>query len=219
MTASPALTCQALLFDLDGTLIDSTDRVERLWRWWAGRHGVPFEQLKGKIHGRPAVESFRLIDPSLPIEQEVEELEAEEVRDMHDVRSIPGAHELLERLDPARWAIVTSGSPRVAHARIGYTGLPMPRVLITAAEIERGKPAPDGYLLGAQRLGFDPGDCIVVEDTPVGVEAGKAAGMRVVAIAFSHPPDELRSADAVVPDLAHLHIQQGPSGLSVAIAA
>lgn len=216
MPADSTLTCQAILFDLDGTLIDSTDRIDRLWRWWAERHGVPFEQLDGKIHGRPAVESFHLIDPSLPIEQAIEELEAEEIGDMHDVHIIPGARELLARLDPTRWAIVTSGSPRVAHARIDYTGLPMPRVLITAGEIKRGKPAPDGYLLGARRLGFDPADCVVVEDTPVGVQAGQAAGMRVIAIAYSHPAQDLAAADMLVRDISDLDIRQSASHLTIA---
>lgn len=215
MDRSLSLTCQAMLFDLDGTLIDSTERIDRLWRWWAKRHGIPFEQMRGKMHGRPAVETFRLVDPSLPIPQEVEELEAEEVRDMHDVHLVPGAPELLKRLDPARWAIVTSGSPRVAHARLQHTGLPVPRVLITAAEIQHGKPAPDGYRLAARRLGFEPADCIVVEDAPVGVDAGKAAGMRVIAIAYTHPVEDLAAADVMVPDLAHLDVRSTPSGLVV----
>jgi mannitol-1-/sugar-/sorbitol-6-phosphatase len=209
--------CQAVLFDLDGTLIDSTNRIDRLWRWWAERHGIPFEQLEGKIHGRPAVESFRLIDPALPIEQEVEELETEEIRDMHDVHLIPGAPGLLRRLDPSRWAIVTSGSPRVAHARLQYTGLPLPSVLVTAAEIEHGKPAPDGYLVAARRLGFRPAECIVVEDSPVGVDSGKAAGMGVIAIAYTHPAEELAAADAIIPDLAHLDVQPSSSGVTISV--
>jgi len=211
------LNCEAMLFDLDGTLIDSTARIARLWRWWAERHGIPFEQLQGKMHGRPAVETFHLIDPDLPLGPAVEELETEEVRDMHDVHLIPGAPELLARLNPSRWAIVTSGSPRVAHARLEYTRLPLPRVLITAAEIERGKPAPDGFLLAARRMGFAPSDCVVVEDSPAGVGAGKAAGMRVIAIAYTHPIEELTAADAMVPDLAHLDVQSSPSGLSITI--
>ncbi len=218
MAPSLALTCQALLFDLDGTLIDSTDRIDRLWRWWAERHSIPFEQLEGKFHGRPSVESFRLIDPSLPIEQEVEELEAEEIGDMHDVRLIPGARELLARLDASQWAIVTSGSPRVAHARIQHVGLPMPRVFITAAEIQHGKPAPDGYLLAARRLGLRPQDCLVVEDSPVGVEAGKAAGMRVVAIAYSHPAEELRGAHALVTGLSDLQVEADDHRVVVRLA-
>ncbi|HMA09666.1 MAG TPA: HAD-IA family hydrolase, partial [Ramlibacter sp.] len=132
-------------------------------------------------------------------------------------RVIPGAAGLLRRLDPARWAIVTSGSPRVAHARLQHTGLPLPRVLITAAEITRGKPAPDGFLMGAQRLGLSPADCIVVEDSPVGVRAGKAAGMRVIAIAYTHPVEELAGAEVLVPDLAHLDIHSTAAGLTVLV--
>ncbi len=207
MTDTVTLACRAILFDLDGTLIDSTERITRLWHWWAARRGVDFEAVREVMHGRPAVETIRLAAAHLVPEEEIEALETEEVSDMHDVRLIPGALELLARLEGASWAIVTAGSPRVAEARIGYVKLPRPPVLITAAQIQNGKPDPEGYLLAARRLGARPEDCVVVEDAPVGVEAGKAAHMRVVAIAFSHPADTLKEADVVVSNLRDIHVE------------
>ncbi len=212
-----AFTCRAVLFDLDGTLIDSRDRIIRLWKWWAARRGLDFEPLLDVIHGRPAVESIRLVAPQLNSEDEVAELETEEIRDMHDVRLIPGALELLASLTGAPWAIVTSGSTRAAEARIRHVGLPRPPVLITADQIKKGKPAPDAYLLGAAQLGSSPADCIVVEDAPVGVAAAAAAGMRVVAVASTNPPESLRGADAVINRLSDLHVEVDATGLVLQI--
>ena len=210
-----SLACRALLFDLDGTLIDSAERIRRLWHWWAERRGVDFEALVNVMYGRPAVETIRLAAPHLVAQDEIEALETEEISDMHDVHLIPGALELLARLDGAPWGIVTSGSMRVAAARIQYVSLPPPAVLITADLIRNGKPAPDAYLLGAQQLGVRPQDCIVVEDAPVGVAAGRAAGMRVVAVASTHPAETLRDADARVARLADIDLHADPGGLTL----
>ncbi len=204
MNESRSFTCRALLFDLDGTLIDSGERIRRLWQWWAERRGVDYRSLLGIILGRTAVETIRMVAPHLVAEAEMEALETEEVSDMRDVRLYPGALQLLGHLDGASWAIVTSGSDRVAHARIVHVGLPQPPVLITASQIQEGKPSPEPYLLAAQRLGVEPDDCIVVEDAPIGVASGKAAGMRVVAIASTHAREELRDADAIVASLGDL---------------
>jgi mannitol-1-/sugar-/sorbitol-6-phosphatase len=211
------LTSRAILFDLDGTLIDSAARIHRLWQWWAARRGIDFEALVDVMHGRPAVETIRLAAPQLVPEDEIEALETEEISDMHDVHLVPGALDLLARLDGAPWAIVTSGSTRVAEARLRYVGLPRPAVLVTADLIRDGKPAPDGYLLAAKRLGAMPEDCIVVEDAPVGVAAGVAAGMRVIAVASTHPLDSLQGAQAIIARLTDMDLHVDAAGIAVRI--
>jgi sugar-phosphatase len=211
----PAFSCRALLFDLDGTLIDSAASIQRLWRWWAARRGVALEALLDVMHGRPAVETIRLAAPHLVPEDEVEALETEEISDMHDVYVYPGALDLLARLDGAPWAIVTSGSTRVAEARLAHVHLPRPPVVVTADLIQTGKPSPEAYLLAARRLGIQPAEGIVIEDTPVGVQAGKAAGMRVIAIASTHPRGALGDADAIVANLGSLRIELSGSFILV----
>lgn len=208
-------TCRALLFDLDGTLIDSVPRVHRLWEWWAARRGVDLRVLRQVIDGRKAVDAIRLAAPHLVAQDEMDALEAEEIADMRDVRIYPGTLALLARLDGAPWAIVTSATTRVAEARTRYVGLPQPPVLITADLIPNGKPAPDGYLMAATRLGVRPQDCIVMEDAPIGVEAGKAAGMRVIAIASTQPRESLAGADAIVASLADIRLHADSSGITL----
>ncbi len=208
-------TCRAVLFDLDGTLIDSGSRIRRLWQWWAESRGIDYQSLLGIILGRTAVETIRMAAPHLDAEAEMKALEAEEVSDMRDVYIYPGALELVKRLDGAPWAIVTSGSDSVANARIEHVGLAHPPVLITANDIQNGKPAPDAYLLAAERLGMQAQDCVVIEDAPVGVEGGKRAGMRVVAVATTNPPESLRDANAVVASLGDIDIL--PSASSILI--
>jgi mannitol-1-/sugar-/sorbitol-6-phosphatase len=207
MDNSIRMTCQAVLFDLDGTLVDSTARINRVWQSWAERNGIPYETLVPIMHGRPAIETVRMVAPHLQPEAELRALELDEISDMQGVYLLPGARALLGRLDRDRWAVVTSGTDRVAQARLHYVNLPMPPVLITIDQIARGKPAPDGYLLAAQRLGMAPDQCIVVEDAPVGVQAGKAAGMRVIAIASSQTPESLQAADVVVSRLTDLDLR------------
>jgi sugar-phosphatase len=210
-------TCRAVLFDLDGTLIDSAARIRRLWQWWAERRGIDFQSLRGMILGRTAVETIRMAAPHLATEDEVNALEAEEVSDMRDVVPYPAAQQLLRSLDGAPWAIVTSGTDRVANARIGHIGLPRPPVLITASRIPRGKPAPDAYLAASQELGIPPADCVVVEDAPVGIAAGIAAGMRVIAIASTNPLESLAGANAVVQALGDIRAEHDRNWITLRI--
>ncbi len=215
----PAFTCRALLIDLDGTLIDSVARIRRLWQWWAARRGVPLEPLLEVMHGRPAVETIRLAAPQLVAEDEVEALDTELISDLHDVHLYPGALDLLTRLDGAPWAIVTSASARVTEAHIAHLHLPRPPVVVTADLIQTGKPSPEAYLLAAHRLGIQPQDCIVIEDAPVGVQAGKAAGMRVIAIASTHPREALQEADAIAANLGSVRIERSGSSILVWLEA
>lgn len=206
LTAEDAETQRTILFDLDGVLVDSTECVERSWRTWAARRGLDPERVIQVAHGRRTIETVALVAPHLSLAEEVAALEGVEAHTTDGVYEIPGARELLERLPSDAWAIVTSGVRAVATLRIRHTGLPMPRVLVCADEINRGKPDPEGYLTAAARLGRAPADCVVIEDTPPGLEAARAAGMRSIGIAGTYPASAL-IADLVVPSLTSLPVE------------
>lgn len=205
--AALSFNCAAVLIDLDGTLIDSAPRILRVWEGWAQRNGIDFDKIVSVMHGRRSIDTLRLVAPWLSAESEVAALEAEEISDMQDVRIYPGAADLIARLQGHLYGIVTSGSRLAAEARLKYVGLPVPQVLVTADEIQSGKPAPDGYLLAAGRLAVAPGRCVVIEDSPVGVEAGKAAAMEVIGVASTHTAEDLRKADVVVNQLGDIRLR------------
>lgn len=171
----------AVLFDMDGTLVDSDAAVERAWTTWAQEYGVDVDP--GTLHGRPADATVRSLRPDLD-DAAVDAAAARQLDlqydDLADVVPTPGALELLAVLD-LPWAVVTSADLRLARARLGAAGITAP-VLVTVDDISRGKPDPEGYLLAARRLGVEPVRCIVVEDAPAGVAAGRAAGARVAAL-------------------------------------
>lgn len=200
------LNCQAILFDLDGTLIESTLYIERLWQDWGLRHGVTPQYMSEVMHGRRAVEIVSNVAPHLQVEDEVYALETEEIVRMEGMKSYPGAKELLTAIPRGKWAIATSGSMRVASARLNYAELPTPDVFVTANDVRAGKPAPDAYLLAANRLSVGPSHCVVVEDTPAGIQAGKAAGMKTIGIASTRSKELLHQADVVVQQLADIRV-------------
>jgi len=206
MTSSPTLRCRALLFDLDGVLVDSAACVEATWRRWAVRHRLDPEEIIEVAHGRRTVETLPLVAPHLNVAEEVAALEGIEANTTEGVFEVPGARELVERLPPDAWAVVTSGVRSVATLRIRHVGLPLPPVLVCADDIARGKPDPEGYLTAAERLGRRPHECVVVEDTPPGIEAGRRAHMRVVAITGTYPARALAKADVVAARLASLRV-------------
>lgn len=177
------LRARALLFDLDGTLIDSRPAAERVWKRWGNRHGIAWDRLHPVLHGRRAIDTMRDLAPHLPQPEEAERLTEEEIIDTEGVVAMPGALKFLDQVPSDLWAIVTSCPLRLALARMKAAGLPTPRNFITAESITRGKPAPDGYLLAARQVGVAPEDCLVFEDAPAGIEAGRNAGMKVIAVA------------------------------------
>jgi sugar-phosphatase len=209
------LNCQAILFDLDGTLVESTFFIERLWQDWGIQHGVSAHRMAAVMHGRPAVEIINIVAPHLSAEEEIYALETDEISRMDGMKTYTGAKELLMSLPAKRWAIVTSGSLRVAGARLKYAKLPVPDVFITADDIKAGKPAPDAYLLAAKRLKVKPADCVVIEDAPAGIQAGKAAGMRVIAVTSSHSKEELSHADIVIRQLTDIKAQSTGSEIQI----
>jgi sugar-phosphatase len=211
VTSTRSLRCKAILFDLDGVLVNSAELVERTWRVWAARHQLDAEKVIAVAHGRRTIETVRIIAPQLNVDAEVAALESSEMITSEGVYEIPGARELLEMLPSERWAVVTSGIRAVAEFRIRYTGLPMPSVMICAEDLSRGKPDPEGYLTAALRLDQPPKNCIVIEDAPAGIEAAHNAGMRVIAIAATYPADQLQAADLVVERLIDLSVVWNPN--------
>jgi sugar-phosphatase len=201
------LRCKAFLFDLDGVLVDSRAVVERTWRRWAQRHHVDPDSLLRIAHGRRTMDTLEVAVPHLALDEEVAWLDATELQDVDGLRVVPGADHLLSILPPGRWAIVTSCTRALAKLRLDSVGLPVPSVLVVSEEVKHGKPAPDGYQLAAARLGYNPADCLVVEDAPAGVMAGRSAGSRVLALTTTHPARDLIGAEAVIPDFGTIEVR------------
>lgn len=188
--------CAALLFDLDGVLINSTPAVARVWRGWAIERGFDPEEVVSRAHGRPSITTVREYLPHANHELENREVERREIEDLAGVVPLPGALDLLSSLPQDRWTIVTSCTRPLAEVRIQAAGLPLPLEMITSNDITHGKPHPEPFLKGAAVLGFPPEDCIVLEDVPAGVRSGKAAGARVIAFTTTVQKPALLEAGA-----------------------
>lgn len=185
---------RALLFDLDGVLIDSTPAVTRVWAQWAVEHGFDPEKTVREAHGRPSIESIRELLPDADAEAENAIVEQREIEDLEGVVPLPGAVQLLSSLPSDRWAIVTSCTRDLARVRIRAAGLPVPATIVTSSDITNGKPHPEPYLKGAAALRFDAADCIAVEDVPAGIRSALAAGARVIALRTTATDAELHTA-------------------------
>jgi sugar-phosphatase len=190
------ITCSALLFDLDGVLIDSTPAVTRVWKQWAIAHGFDPDDVVRQAHGRPSISTIRQYLPHADHEAENREVERREIEDLEGVVTLPGARELLDALPPNRWTIVTSCTRPLAEVRLRAAGLPIPKRLVTCDDVMQGKPDPEPYLKGASLLGVRAADGVVVEDVPAGIRAGKAAGARVIACRTTVSEPELKEAGA-----------------------
>lgn len=217
MSAGSALVCKAILFDLDGVLVDSAECVERAWRSWSAQHGLNAEDVIAIAHGRRTIETVRAVAPNLDVLNEVAALELREGMTSEGIYEIEGARPLIARLPTDRWAVVTSGTRAIASFRLNLVEIPIPEVMVCADEISHGKPHPEGYLTAASRLGFEPNDCVVIEDTPPGIEAAHAGGMRVIAVASTYPREALLDADAIVGRLADLEISVGAGVIQIEI--
>jgi sugar-phosphatase len=204
---SKTYSCKAVLFDLDGVLVDSTASVEYAWNYWAERHGLDVKNILAIAHGRRSIETMRLIAPEIASEQEAEELNLIQAQDTSRDVAVPGAAALLAALPPQQWAIVTSGPPFLAKARLKAVGLPQPALLVTGEDVLHGKPYPDGYVKAAHQLGIAPEDCLVFEDAPSGIAAGLAAGIRVIAVATTYPLGELPKTVQAIQTLAEVHVE------------
>jgi sugar-phosphatase len=213
------LFAKAILFDMDGVLMDSTPSVERVWRAWALAHGLDPDSVAAQAHGRRSIETIRAVAPGLDAETENVLVEQMEIDDKEGVTALPGAAELLANLPDDRFAIVTSATRPLAVARLGYAGLSVPRHMITAEDVVHGKPSPEPFLKGAALLGFDPSQCLVFEDTPAGIVSARAAGMQAVALQTTYPADQLEADHAIVRTLADAKITLREDGIILEIAA
>jgi sugar-phosphatase len=203
------IQCGAVLFDMDGVLVDSTPAVERVWTGWALEHGLVPDEVVRRAHGRPSLATIIELLPHGDHDAENLEVERREIQDVADVVALPGALQLLRSIPPQRWAIVTSASRPLAKVRLRAAGLPIPEHLVTSNDIQRGKPFPDPYLKGAEILGVAPRDCVVAEDAASGVRSGKAAGARVLGLLTTSTHAEIldAGADWIASDLSALSLQ------------
>jgi sugar-phosphatase len=196
------IRCSAVLFDLDGVLVDSTPAVARVWHGWAVEHGFDPETVVNLAHGRPSRTTIRELLPNADVDLEDREVERREIEDLDGMILLPGAQRLLDTLPAGRWTIATSCTRALAEVRLRAVGLPIPKTMVTSSEVKIGKPDPEPYVKAAAKLGFAASECIVVEDAPAGVRAGKAAGARVIAFLTTMARRELEDAGAdwIVPD-------------------
>ena len=210
----PSIRCRGVLFDLDGVLVDSTPAVARVWAGWARAHGFDPGEVVKKAHGRPSITTIRELLPQADHAAEDREVERREIADIDGVIPLPGAVELLRALPLERWAIVTSCTRALASVRIGAAGLPKPKHLVTSTDVKHGKPNPEPYSKGAQILGVPASECIVIEDAPAGIRAGKAAGARVLALRTTSSDAELQQAGAdwIADDCAELFLDSSAEG-------
>ncbi|HEV8410754.1 MAG TPA: HAD-IA family hydrolase [Gemmatimonadaceae bacterium] len=177
------LAVSAVLFDMDGVLVNSKAVIERVLRRWAARRGLAPSAVAGLPHGQKTSDAIRNVAPHLNVREEVAWLDAEEERDLAGITEITGAAKLTGALAPGEWALVTSAGRDLAAMRLKAAHVPLPAKIVSGESVKRGKPDPEGYLLGAQLLGRTPQECVVLEDAPAGIAAGIAAGMRVIGVA------------------------------------
>ena len=214
----PELRVDAIIFDMDGVVIDSGDIYAKHWRLWGEQHGLDYDTDIAHLHpGRPPEETIRMVAPHLDAKAESagfnEVLDADDLDD--DIAAMPGATVLLASLPPDRWAIATSAFRVIARQWLARAALPEPAALVTVDDIENGKPAPDPFLRAAELLGKDPRRCLVVEDAPAGISGAKAAGATVLALQTTHVADDLGDADHLTTDLAAVSAIAHGGGLLV----
>jgi sugar-phosphatase len=209
--------CAAILFDLDGVLVDSTRSVERQWRAWAREQGIDGDKVMAIAHGVRTIEVIRAVAPQLDAEAEVRKLESREAQDRDGVVAMPGAVELVRAIHEGRWCVVTSGTRLLASTRLRLFGIPVPKVMVTADDVANGKPHPAPYLKGAELLGMNPAECLVIEDAPAGIQSAHAAGMKVIGLASTYTASALREADAVVEKLTQIRVGVGEGDLAISV--
>jgi sugar-phosphatase len=209
--------CGAILFDLDGVLVDSTGSVTRQWQRWAEEHNLDPQKVVEIAHGVRSIEVVRTLASHLDAAAEVIRIEKREAADQEGVAVMPGAAALLKAIPEGRWCVVTSGTRYLATSRLKLAQLPTPSVLVSADDVSKGKPDPEPYLMGARLLGMNPAECLVIEDAPAGIRAAHAGGMKAIGITSTYPASGLREADAAIQKLAQIKVGRTGQNLTVAV--
>lgn len=209
------IQCQGVLFDMDGILVSSLGSVERSWTKWAELRDVDPELTCRTAHGCRAIDTIGKMRPDLDVEQELKVIEHIEISDNEGLTVLPGVLDVLNALPADRWTVVTSSTRKLALVRMAVGGIPVPRNIVAADFVTRGKPHPEPFLTGAAVLGFAPKDCVVFEDSASGSQAGRAAGCTVVATTFSHPVESLDAAHYIIEDLTGMRVTVLPDGLTL----
>lgn len=207
-----SIVVRAVLFDMDGVLISSIAADERSWSKWAKLHGMQDTFSVPSTHGRRMADMIRTLRPDLDLAIELKRMEDFDAEDTLGLTLYPGAQDLLAQLSPTQWSIVTSASERVMRHRLGILGISLPLHIVTADHVSSGKPNPEPYQLAAAQLCLKPSECLVIEDAPSGIRAGKSAGSPVIAVASSHKPQELYEADWIIKSLNDLELTTGEDG-------
>lgn len=217
MSGAKTIETEGLLFDMDGVLISSIGSVSRCWRQWAVMYDIPNAEKFNVPHGQRAIEIVKMLRPDIDAEEGLRVIEDLELADTADLKVLPGVKALLESLPAERWAIVTSATHRLLLGRLKAAGLRVPSRIISADMVEHGKPDPEPYLRGAELLGLTPANCVVVEDSPSGVGAGRRAGCRVLGVLGTHVISELTYATWIVPSLAYVGVRSDGGALSISL--
>ena len=210
------VNCKAILFDMDGTLVDSARCLEAIWRGWAERHGIELDRILSILHGRRTLDTLSEVAPHLDIAREATLLDAEELKFNDGIKAVSGASELLRELPASSWGVVTSTRRALAKSRLQIAGLPVPRVLVCADDVAKGKPSPEGFLKAATLLNEEPRQCLAVEDSPAGVLAAQTAGMQVLALSTTYPPNSFLGVSCVR-DFCHVRIAIVSESLEIQI--
>ncbi len=201
------LSCKAILFDFDGVIINSEPVYERHWKDWAEEHGASYEHIISIHHGIPAIRTISIAAPHVDAAYEADQFQYRCIGDLDGLIAYDGIKDVIPQLPADRWAIVTSSYRNMVGSQLDFLGLPRPQVLVTVDDVTQGKPHPEPYLKAAAALGIELSDCVVIEDSPAGITAGKKAGAQVIGVATTKTPDQLTEADIVVNAFSELKIQ------------
>ena len=197
MSPNNTYNVEAILFDMDGTIVDSSIPVRKAWKAWADSAGIDFDRVLAVMHGRRAIETMQMLAPDLPQPDTADRFLETEALDVEGIVEIPGARAFIAALPADRWGVVTSATQTMARDRIRAAGLPVPRVLVSADMVSHGKPHPECFLRAAEMLGVAPARCLAFEDAPAGIQAAQAAGRAVVGLETHYTGEELRVARSI----------------------